>query len=487
VTRSCLPLPTLLLTAAAAASLACACSSSPAPATATARSCALAAPATTDWRLHTDGVLLRDSLGRVVFLRGVNAGGRSKLAPFVPFDYASGQFANALGAYMDRAASWGIDAMRVPFTWQALESTQGQRDTNWLSQYQQILDAAWARGIWTWVDFHQDLYSESYCGDGFPLWTVPNAPAPTFNCAMWQFEWFSDVPMQKAFDAFWAAGSPIMADYVATWDFLVARFKDEPGVVGFEPINEPGWGTAPDPGTFEATTLSAFFAQIVPHMRQAAPDSLVLVEPTGIAGDNVTTGLLRPPGDGFVFAPHYYPVKESPDDVPLALPGWAAVGAAWNVPTILGEFGIGVGLSNDVAYVESCFNTLDTLGMSGTAWEYSESAQKWNDENFSFVAADGTENDTAKALIRPFARAVAGSAIAQSWDPSSSTFALSYVPASGVTEVQLPSRAYPSGYDVSLSGGCYDKTSTPGRLLVQADPEAKTVALRVTATSPAAP
>jgi endoglycosylceramidase len=486
VTRSCLfSVPTLLLAAAAAACLECACSSSPAPATA--RSCTLSAPATTDWKLHTDGVVLRDSLGRVVFLRGVNAGGRSKLAPFVPFDYSTGQFATALGAYMDRAASWGIDAMRVPFTWQALESTQGQRDMSWLSQYQQILDAAWARGIWTWVDFHQDLYSESYCGDGFPLWTVANAPAPTFNCPMWQFDWFSDVAMQKAFDAFWAAGSPIMANYVATWDFLIARFKDQPGVVGFEPINEPGWGTASDPGTFEATTLSAFFAQIVPHMRQAAPDSLVLVEPTGIAGDNVTTSLLRPPGDGFVFAPHYYPVKESPDDVELALPGWAAVGAAWNVPTILGEFGIGVGLANDVNYVASCFNTLDTLGMGGTAWEYSVSAEKWNDENFSFVAADGTENTTAKALIRPFARAVAGSAIAQSWDPVSSTFALAYVPASGVTEVQLPSRAYPSGYDVSLSGGCYDKTSAPGRLLVRADQGATAVSLRVTATSPAAP
>jgi endoglycosylceramidase len=433
----------------------------------------------TDWRLHTDGVVLRDSLGRVVFLRGVNAGGRSKLAPFVPFDYAPGQYATALGAYMDRAASWGIDAMRVPFTWAALEPTQGQRDPDWLLQYQQILAAAWARGIWTWIDFHQDLYSESFCGDGFPLWTVPNAPAPAHDCPMWQFEWFSNVPMQQAFDHFWAAGSPVMAGYLATWDFLVARFKDEPGVVGFEPINEPGWGTAPDIGAFEATTLTAFYAQMVPRMRQAAPDALVLVEPTGFAGANLTTSLGRPPGDGVVFAPHYYPVSEAPDGVELAIPTWAAVGAAWNVPTLLGEFGITVGNAKDVSYVAACYDTLDTLGMSGTAWEYSVSTEKWNGESFSFVAPDGTENDTARALIRPFARAVAGGAIAQSWDPDSGTFALSYVPASGVTEVQLPSRAYPSGFDLSLSGGCYDKTSTPGRLLVQADPGAATVSLRV--------
>ena len=38
-----------------------------------------------------------------------------------------------------------------------------------------------------------------------------------------------------------------------------------------------------------------------------------------------------------------------------------------------------------------------------------------------------------------------------------------------ITEVQLPARAYPSGFSVSLASGCYDATSLPGRLLVQPD------------------
>jgi endoglycosylceramidase len=425
--------------------------------------------------------VLRDSLGRAVFLRGVNAGGRSKFAPYAPFDYAPGQYTAALAAYMDRAASWGIDAMRVPFTWAALEpAMQGARDTDWLARYQQLVEAAWARGIWTILDFHQDLYSESFCGDGFPLWTVPNAPAPHHDCTGWQFHYFNDVPMQQAFDAFWAAGSPVQAGYLAAWDFLVARFKDEPGVVGFEPINEPGWGTAQDIGKFEATTLSGFYATVAPHMRQAAPQSLVFVEPTGISGANVSTTLERPPGDGIVFAPHYYPVREVPDTAETNLPAWAAVGAAWNVPTFLGEFGISNTGASAVDYVAACLGALDTLGMSGTAWEYSVAAEIWNGETFSFVAADGTEYPVAKALIRPFARAVAGDAVAQSWDPASSTFTLAYVATSGVTEVQLPARAYPSGYDVALSGGCYDETSSPGRLLVKADDRARVISLRVT-------
>ena len=83
-----------------------------------------------------------------MLLRGVDAGGRSKFAPYMPFDYAVGRaFAAALAAYMDRAASWGIDAMRVPFTWAALEPTQGPGRRGVARALRALLDAAWARGI----------------------------------------------------------------------------------------------------------------------------------------------------------------------------------------------------------------------------------------------------------------------------------------------------------------------------------------------------
>jgi len=448
--------------------------------------CTLTPPSPPDWRLQTDGTLLRDGLGRVVFLRGVDAGGRSKFSPYVPFDYGDGQYATALAAYMDRAASWGIDAMRVPFTWAALEPVPGQDDAGWLSEYQQFLDAAWARGIWTVVDFHQDVYSESFCGDGFPSWTIPNAPAPHHDCPDWQFEYFNDTDVEHAFDVFWAAGSPIQAEYLAAWDVMIARFQNEPGVLGFEPINEPAAGSQ-DQAKFEATTLTDFFSAMVPHFRSLAPQSLVFVDAPGVDSVGATTSMTRPTGDGLVFAPHYYPISNANPSV--AFPGiqsWASVGAQWNVPVFLGEFGVSDQLDGALDYINAHFAALDALGMGGTEWEYSVSADSWNSETDGVVAADGTEYPVAQALIRPFARAVAGDSIAQAWDPDAGAFTLSYVPSASattkITEIQLPARAFPAGVDVSLSSGCYDTTSVPGRMLVQ--PGAGATQMTLTITQP---
>ncbi len=330
------------------------------------------APPQADFRLTANGTNFTDSLGRVVFLRGVDAGGRSKFAPYVPFDFGS-DFDGALAKYMDRAASWGIDAMRVPFTWAALEPTQGQDDAQWLAHYDAIIDAAWARGIWSIIDFHQDIYSEVYCGDGFPAWTVANPPAPHHDCPQWSFSYFNDANVKAAFDAFWAPGSSVMTAYVAAWDRMIARYKDKPGVVGFEPINEPGWGSA-DPQTFSATTLSAFYAQIVTHMRGLAPSSLIFIDPVGLDGISETTALVRPPGDGVVFAPHFYPLTTNPDAVLDDMNKWKTVSDAWGTPTLVGEFGANDQLSSTLPMAQATFDAFDAIGFSGTEWEYSVTA-----------------------------------------------------------------------------------------------------------------
>jgi endoglycosylceramidase len=459
------------------------CARSPA---APAGTCSLTPPVLSSSQLHADGTTLRDALGRAVVLRGVDAGGRSKLTPFAPFDFTGDGYDAALGAYLDRAASWGIDALRVPFVWAAVEPTQGAYDPAFLARYDALLDGAWARGMFTIVDFHQDVYADVYCGDGFPDWTLPPPlPAPHDDCPNWGGEYLGNAGVQTAFDRFWATDSTVRPPYNALWDMMATRYAARPGVIGFEPMNEPGWGTA-DPATFEATTLTTFFGDMTARLHAAAPAALIFFDATGADAVTVDTSLDLPGGTGLVFAPHYYQyaalagTAPNADLVPIDLKKWTDQGATWGVPVLVGEFGATSATPGIEAYLAAHFDALDALGASGTVWEYSVATELWNGEDLSVVSADGTERPAAAAIVRPYPRAIAGSAITFSYDTSSSALSLQYTPTAGVSEVAIPARAYPAGYAVQITGGCAD-SSQPGRLLVQADPGAGAVDVTVTA------
>ncbi len=449
-------------------------------------SCVITPPTPSDWYLHADGTLFRDSLNRVVTLRGVDSGERSKFWPYVPFDFADGGFASELALFMEEAQSWGIDAMRLTYAWAALEPVQGQDDSNWLSMYDQLVDAAWAHGIYVVVDFHQDNYAEVLCGDGFPAWTIPyDAGPPHHDCPNWESMAISDPQIEGAFDAFWDASAPVQAPYESQWDVMIARYKDRPGVIGFEPINEPEWGSDPNEALFESTTLTDFYGAMVTRIHGEAPSALIFIDPPGLDGGTLSTTLLEPNGDaggtqGVVFAPHYYPIIGPAENPMTGLTNWTNIGAQWNVPVFVGEFGRPNTDTGTPAYIQGIWNAFDTLGLSGTQWEYSITSQLWNSEDFSLVAEDGGENPVAAEIIRPFARAVAGSAITQAFNPTSQTFTLSFTPESGVSEVSLPARAYPAGYTVAMTGGCFDVTSKPGTMLVQPSSSATAVSVTVT-------
>ncbi len=440
--------------------------------------CTLERPEPADWHLRADGTRLRDALGRVVFLRGVNMGGHSKLPPFSPFDYPPGGFDAALAPYVSRAAAWGIDAARVPFTWEAVEPNRGTDDAEFLARYDALLDALWRHGLYTIVDAHQDVYAQAFCGDGFPAWTLPSVPGPPrHDCENWGFAYTNDPGVQGAFDRFWAAGSPVQEGYAAMWDRMAARHADRPGVVAFEIMNEPGWGSA-DLRTFEPAVLTPFFTRLAARLRARAPSTLLLFEPTGLDGVTVETTLERPMGEGLVFAPHYYQIGVGNGGfVAEELRKWAALATRFGTPLLLGEFGVASDDSAGAIYMRAHFDALDTLQASGTEWEYSVTAEVWNAEHLSLVDAQGHELPAAAAIVRPYPRAVAGEPSAFAVD-AQGVLSLRYAPAAGTTEIATPARAFPGGRSVTVEGGCHDD-SDPERVLVRASPGAGEVVVRI--------
>lgn len=417
--------------------------------------------------LAVSGRRIVDGAGRTVHLRGVNAGGRSKFAPYAPFDFPDGGYEAALATYLDRAQGWGIDVLRVPFSWQALEPVEGQFDEAYLARLDALIDGAWDRGMWTILDFHQDLYAEPFCGDGFPSWTLPDPGPPRHDCADWH-TLYDSAEVQAAFDAFWADTAGVQTKFRAMWQRMVERYRDHPGVIGYEPINEPHQGTAAA-GTWARTTLTTFYGEMAALMGAADPGALVFLDTTALDGARGTTALQEPAGANLVLAPHSYdPLAlfgdEVSPDVELRLTPWAELGTSWDVPVLIGEMGIRAAHPDAAVHLRRHLDAMEALGLHGTWWEYSQSADIWNREELSLVAADGTPSTMVPELARPYPRAIAGTVVSTSFDAETRRFSLRYTPAgTAPTEIVVPLAG--EAYSVGARNACIDTEST---LLVQA-------------------
>ena len=436
-------------------------------------------------QLSTSDGLILDENGRRMLLRGINTGGRSKFAPFSPFDFDGGDFQTELDAYLDRPVDWGLNVLRVPFSWDAMEPERGVIDEEWMVRYDALLDGAAERGLFTIVDFHQDVYSERYCGDGFPLWSSTGGEEPHHDCHDWFKAYLIDDDAKQAWDEFWSDETGIRTAFGEMWTRMAERHWGRPGVVGFEIINEPGWGST-SMGDWESETLTPFYTEMTALIHETAPGSLILFDATGMDGVSVSTTLDLPMGDNLVFAPHFYDVSifagggEVDTDVADRFAQWASVGRDWGVPTLIGEFGVPSDMELAQEYATANWNGLDADMMHGTYWEYSASVDDWNKENLSVVQPDGTEHpELVEPLIRAYPAAIDGTLESWSFDPESGAARLVFeATPDGVSELVLPIRLYGDEPVISGSGACVQRAGqtllirpTSDRVIVEASPE----------------
>lgn len=423
-----------------------------------------------------------DALGRDVALRGLNTGGRSKFAPFLPFtvdDPADLDSVRAAAdAYFGRLPAWGLDAVRMPFSWEALEPTPGRYDTSYLARYEAMLDAAAAHELRVVVDFHQDVYASPFCGDGFPPWSIPtpDPPPPTHDCPQWFAGYFGNADLRESFDRFWSDADGLQAQYLAMWLTMVDAVGDHPAVVGFEMMNEPGWGTYDDLDAFKQDVLVPFYTDVAAQLRAAAPDVLVVYDGPGADSTGVGSHF-RPAGEGLVYGPHRYDQSLlfgdawSGNDPAPALRSSAMFGAENGVPVLLGEFGYTDGAVGGDEWLTRVMDAVDEHRMSATLWEYSTSPELWNGEDLSVTEADGSERAILDAYVRPWVPAVAGEGLAVRWDGGAGELQASWTATEGVTEVIVPARRFPDGpasVELEGAGACWTWDGERGRLRVTA-------------------
>jgi hypothetical protein len=249
-------------------------------------------------RLHIEGTRFVDAHGRSVILRGVNLGGDCKIpypdgGTHLPTDFADHRQVSFVGrpfpldqadAHLGRLRHWGFNCVRLLTTWEAIEHAgPGQLDEVYLDYLAEVCRRAGEHGLYVFVDMHQDVFSRMTGGDGAPGWVLETcgldipAIGPADAAIVMQHRYDPDDPRPRqperyplmcwsqnylapANGVLWTlffAGRDfapsfvvdgqniqdyLQGHYLASQRAVAERLREQPHVIGFDSLNEPGMG-----------------------------------------------------------------------------------------------------------------------------------------------------------------------------------------------------------------------------------------------------
>lgn len=168
--------------------------------------------------------------GRVFLLRGVNLGEELKRPPFFPEGLTKG--------VMEDIASAGMNIIRLIVVWEGIEPEKDKIDTRYISRIKEIIKWADEYGIFVLVDFHQDVFSRKFGGDGAPFWAVIDEGIPFEKIDPWYLN-YSQPAVLKSFENFYKNTNGIQDEFLDAVRELIKNLKDLNNIIGFEPMNEP--------------------------------------------------------------------------------------------------------------------------------------------------------------------------------------------------------------------------------------------------------
>jgi endoglycosylceramidase len=453
----------------------------------------VAAPAATaapTLPLGHDGRWITDAQGRVVNLHGINM--VYKRPPYAP---------DAVGFGDDDAAfiaDQGFNVVRLGVIYAAVEPSPGVYDDAYLDRLRATVDTLGAHGIVALLDFHQDMYNERFQGEGWPDWAVTDDGLPAEPKSGFPNNYLLMPALQRAFDHFFANDGGLQDHYAAAWAHVAQRFKDAPGLLGYELLNEPwpgtSWQECANPVGCPANDakLEAFDRRVLAAIREVDRRGLVWHEPFVLfnQGGGTTVKALGDPNVGFAFH-DYCLAAEQPgseqacaksDDLVFqhALDRVASTKEA----LLLNEFGATDAKSVLTPMVERA----DRNMVSWTEWHYcgcDDPTTSGPGDKQAIVldpakppTGDNLKSVTLDQLVRPYPQVVAGTP--ESWSYAGGIFRARWTAGSGESEIVLPARVYPKGYAAQVQGGSI--TSAKGVPLLRVAACAPEVAITVTRT-----
>ncbi|GAA3163785.1 hypothetical protein GCM10010466_63420 [Planomonospora alba] len=217
--------------------------------------------------LRVSGSQLVDSAGTPVRLRGVGLGGWLNMENFITgypaneagmreavrqaigeekaelfFDRLLTSFFGAEDA--DLLASMGVNCVRIPFNYRHLESDERpfEVDERGFRHLDRVVALLAERGIYSVLDLH------AVPGAQNQHWHSDN---PTHIAAFWQHRHFQD-------------------RVVHLWEVIADRYRDQPYVAGYNPVNEPGDASG--------KAIGPFYDRLVKALRAVDPGHVLFLD-----------------------------------------------------------------------------------------------------------------------------------------------------------------------------------------------------------------
>jgi endoglycosylceramidase len=276
----------------------------------------------------------------------------------------------------------------------------------------------------------------------------------------------------------------------AMYGAVARRFAADPGVLGYDLLNEPWPGTtwtacaqdlAGCPG-LDQSELGAFSAKAVTAIRGAGDHHLILGEPFVLFNfGHPTTSVPVPGGDpnaGLSF--HLYTITTGAEPTVLS------DAEAWSARTGGVLLNTEWGASQDPAAIHRQAGELDSALLPWLFWSF-------DGEMVPKLAAPPTGTNVATAavdaLTEAYPLAVAGTPAASSFDPTARTLLFSWstarpaggtYPAGTLTTFETPSSLYPAGYTVTGTGFTVTSAACAPTLTVTAQAGASSGSIRIT-------
>jgi endoglycosylceramidase len=425
--------------------------------------------------LGHEGRWLTDAGGRVVILQGTNM--VYKRPPYAPDE-------TGFGADDARfLAREGYDTVRLGVIYAAVEPQPGVYDDAYLDRIAKTVKLLGKHGITSLLDFHQDLYNERFQGEGWPDWAVLDDGLPAEPKNGFPANYLGMPALQRAFDNFWnnaaGPGGPGLQDrYAAAWRHVAERFAGNRHVMGYDLMNEPWpgmiWQDCANPSGCPANDakLAAFTKQMLAAIREVDTRHLVFYEPYVLFnfGGGTTIGPFDDDRTAMSF--HAYCLAAGNSDSndgcdtfdDMVADNADAHAKRTGDAILLTEFGATQAPDILTAMVERYERHM----IGWQHWHYcgcDDPTTSGPGDKQALVkdpskppTGDNLQTGALDILSRPHPAVVGGTPLSYDFDADKRTFILRWTTqrASGkgrfkpgtVTEVRVPRRQYPKGYEV---------------------------------------